>query len=139
MPQVRINASFELRENSSKFLAGPREHWVFGKEKSMPDKSRTTIFRTSDGCPISFTLRPASDANAPRVALIHSLALNGSVWNRVAEKLAGEAHVLTYDCRGHGKSGKEARPFTTELFAQDLAELLDHVGWPTGTVAGCSM
>jgi len=29
--------------------------------------------------------------------------------------------------------------YTVELFARDLAELLDHVRWPTACVAGCSM
>jgi 3-oxoadipate enol-lactonase len=30
-------------------------------------------------------------------------------------------------------------PFTTDLFARDLAELLDHVGWTSAAVAGCSL
>ena len=30
-------------------------------------------------------------------------------------------------------------PFTTDLFARDLAELLDHVGWASAAVAGCSL
>jgi 3-oxoadipate enol-lactonase len=73
------------------------------------------------------------------LALIHSLALDGSIWNGVAAKLAGEAEILTYDCRGHGQSERCAESFTTELFASDLAELLDHLGWPSAAVAGCSM
>jgi 3-oxoadipate enol-lactonase len=73
------------------------------------------------------------------LALIHSLALDKSVWNGVAHRMAGEVEILTYDCRGHGRSGRAASHFTTELFAQDLAELLDHVGWASATIAGCSM
>jgi 3-oxoadipate enol-lactonase len=30
-------------------------------------------------------------------------------------------------------------PFTTDLFARDLTELLDHVGWSSAAVAGCSL
>src|SRR5229473_3542380 len=37
------------------------------------------------------------------------------------------------------RSARQAMPFATDLFARDLAELLDHVGWPTAVVAGCSM
>src|SRR5262249_21001581 len=46
---------------------------------------------------------------------------------------------LVYDFRGHGRSGRQAIPFTTPLFARDLRELLDHVGWPEALIAGCSM
>lgn len=73
------------------------------------------------------------------MALIHSLALDKSVWDGVANRMAGHVEVLTYDCRGHGHSGRGASNFTTELFAKDLAELLDHVGWASAAVAGCSM
>jgi 3-oxoadipate enol-lactonase len=30
-------------------------------------------------------------------------------------------------------------PFTAELFAKDLAELLDHIDWPKAAIAGASM
>jgi 3-oxoadipate enol-lactonase len=56
----------------------------------------------------------------------------------VVERLA-DADVLTYDCRGHGLSDRRARAYTAELFARDLAELLDHVGWEQAAIAGCSM
>jgi 3-oxoadipate enol-lactonase len=96
-------------------------------------------FQTSDNCTISYTLRPARKECASRLALVHSLALSGSIWNGVAARLADQAEILTYDCRGHGQSGRIASHFTTDLFAKDLAELLDHVSWPTAAVAGCSM
>ena len=98
------------------------------------------MFKTADGCPIAYTIHSASAASSvPRMVLIHSLALDSSVWDGVVARLAGRAEILTYDCRGHGRSGREARPFTTELFARDLAELLDHLGWQNVLVAGCSM
>lgn len=105
----------------------------------MQKESTPETFKTSDGCSIAFRVRPARKPGAPRIALIHSLALDGSIWDGVAARLEGQAEILTYDCRGHGRSGREAVSFTTDLFARDLAELLDHVGWRTAAVAGCSM
>lgn len=95
-------------------------------------------FQTSDGCPIDYTRH---ESGAPhRIALIHSLALNRSIWDAVLAAIDGAASILTYDCRGHGKSGRRVtEAFTPELFARDLAELLDHVGWEDAVVAGCSM
>ena len=71
--------------------------------------------------------------------MIHSLALDRSIWDGVVERLETDADILTYDCRGHGLSDRRARAYTADLFARDLAELLDHVGWEQATIAGCSM
>ena len=88
---------------------------------------------------LSFTHSPAPKPDAPRLALIHSLALDRSVWDGVVRRLAADTEVLTYDCRGHGESPKAPGPYTAQLFAHDLAELFDHVGWDRAAVAGCSM
>lgn len=96
-----------------------------------------STFTTADGCSIGYTLRSADGPH--RVALIHSLALERSIWDGVAEQLAGKASVLAYDCRGHGRSSRAPGPYTMERFARDLAELMDHAGWRTAVVGGCSM
>ncbi len=88
---------------------------------------------------LSHTHRPAPGPGAPRLALIHSLALDRSIWDGVVQRLANEAEILTYDCRGHGQSPKAKGPYTASLFARDLAELFDHIGWERAAVAGCSM
>lgn len=88
---------------------------------------------------LSITHRPSPEAGAPRLALIHSLALDRSVWDRVVGRLEGEAEILTYDCRGHGQSPRAAGPYSAELFARDLAAIFDRIGWDRAAVAGCSM
>jgi 3-oxoadipate enol-lactonase len=98
-------------------------------------------FTAPDGLSIACTLHTASlpGGSRPRIALIHSLALDQSIWDGVVPLLTAHADVLTYDCRGHGKSARPKMKFTPELFAADLASLLDHLNWPRVTLAGCSM
>lgn len=74
-----------------------------------------------------------------RIALVHSLALDHHFWRPVVERLGDAATVLTYDCRGHGGSDRPAGPYTVERFADDLADLMTVVGWPSAVVAGASM
>jgi 3-oxoadipate enol-lactonase len=91
------------------------------------------------GAMLSITHRPSPQAGAPRLALIHSLALDRSVWDGVVGRLEGEVEILTYDCRGHGQSPRSAGPYSADLFARDLAGIFDRIGWDTAAVAGCSM
>jgi 3-oxoadipate enol-lactonase len=93
----------------------------------------------SDGTRLAYTRHPAPRPSAPRLVLIHSLALDRTIWDDVAAAIRGEAEILTYDCRGHGSSDHRPGTYTAESFAHDLAELLDHVGWGRVAIGGCSM
>lgn len=90
-----------------------------------------------DGTSISYAVTGAGQPR--RVALVHSLALDGEFWRPVADILSKQAAVLTIDCRGHGASGKPPGPYSVEQFADDLADVLDGVGWPSAVIAGASM
>jgi 3-oxoadipate enol-lactonase len=105
----------------------------------MPSTVANGTFTTCDQTTIAFTRHPAPRPAAPRLVMIHSLALDRHVWDGVVPKLADEVEVLTYDCRGHGQSDRTPGHYTADSFADDLAELLDHVGWDKTAVAGCSM
>src|SRR6202521_3873229 len=96
-----------------------------------------SIARAKDGCRISYRIYP--NPGKPHLTLIHSLALSGAMWSEVAKELSGSAEILIYDCRGHGHSERRSGPYSVELFADDLAALLDSVGWSSTNVAGCSM
>ena len=93
--------------------------------------------RAQDGCQLFYLIHPRP--GKPRIVLIHSLALDTSFWNGVVQNLGPDFEILTYDCRGHGQSERRAGAYTTRLFADDLAAILDHCAWPAAVVAGCSM
>jgi 3-oxoadipate enol-lactonase len=95
------------------------------------------IATTRDGTKISY--RVVKGNGKSRVVLVHSLAMDKTFWKPTAEALGGSADVLIFDCRGHGASDKPAGPYSVELFADDIADLMDHVGWPSAVVAGASM
>ena len=92
---------------------------------------------TRDGARLAY--RRHGRQSKPQIVLIHSLALDGCVWDGVVALLQDKAELLVYDCRGHGASERKAENYTPSLFADDLADLMDHVGWRDAVVAGCSM
>lgn len=92
---------------------------------------------TRDGFHISYEIHRGGGSG--RCVLVHSLALDAGFWTGVLPYLTGDADVLVYDCRGHGRSDQPAGPQPVERHADDLAELLDVVGWNSAVVAGASM
>lgn len=97
----------------------------------------TGTAQAKDGCRLFYRLYP--QAGKPRLAMVHSLALDGSIWNNVVQELGDEMEMLVYDCRGHGQSEKRAGKYSAQLFAADLAAVMDACGWNSAFVAGCSM
>ena len=93
---------------------------------------------TRDGTRIGYSIL-GDAASEKKVALVHSLAMDRNFWMPVAERLAKEAAVLIVDCRGHGESDKPKGPYTAEQFADDLADVMDAIGWKKATIGGCSM
>lgn len=95
-----------------------------------------SIAYAKDGTRLSYTAR---GAGPHCFVLTHSLAMDGAFWAPVAAALEGKATVVTWDCRGHGASDKPAGPYSVELFADDLAAVLDATGIEQAVAAGASM
>lgn len=108
------------------------------EQNSRSKRGEASTARSRDGTRIAYALHEGSET-CGRIALVHSLAMDGRFWDPVVERLQQTAAVLVYDCRGHGASDKPAGSYTVELFADDLADLLDAVGWERMAVAGASM
>jgi pimeloyl-ACP methyl ester carboxylesterase len=73
------------------------------------------------------------------VVLIHGVGLNKEMWGGQIVGLAPHYHVIAYDMLGHGASPRPAPETDLLGYAEQLLELLDHLGIDKATVIGFSM
>lgn len=90
---------------------------------------------TRDGVDLAYELR----GEGPPVALAMGLGMAGAVWGPIADSLAEDHAVLTWDNRGIGASSLPDAPYSMADLGDDLARLMDHVGWKDAHVVGVSM
>jgi pimeloyl-ACP methyl ester carboxylesterase len=73
------------------------------------------------------------------LVLIHGFTDNLNMWYNQVPEFSKEYQVLTYDVRGFGQTEKTPGPFSMDMFADDLHELLKALGLPSAWVLGYSM
>jgi len=82
---------------------------------------------------------PRPDPELTPWLLVHGLASNARLWDGVAAHLADHGHhVVAVDQRGHGHSSKPDDGYDMVTVADDLALLVEHLGWSRPAVAGQS-
>ncbi|MBD2183266.1 alpha/beta hydrolase [Planktothrix sp. FACHB-1355] len=73
------------------------------------------------------------------LVLIHGLAANLAFWYPgIASMLAQKYRVITYDLRGHGKSGMPVSGYSMGHMEHDLQGLLNHLGITRAHIVGHS-
>lgn len=73
------------------------------------------------------------------VVLIHGVGLNKEMWGGQIVGLSTDYRVIAYDMLGHGASPRPAPDTGLPGYAEQLLELLDHLGIEHATVIGFSM
>ena len=83
----------------------------------------------------------ATYGSGPAVVLLHGGLGHGGNWGYQVPALVGSGYrVVLIDSRGHGRSTRDARPFSYELMASDVLAVMDAlhlekaclVGWSDG-------
>ena len=73
------------------------------------------------------------------VLFVHGYPLNKSMWDPQVQELSRDYRCITVDLRGHGESDAPLWYATMDMFANDLAKLLDHLNVPQAVICGFSM
>lgn len=74
---------------------------------------------------LHYSLRPARSGQARKtIVLSHALGCDLTMWDALANTLAADYDVVTYDHRGHGSSDAPATLYTMAELADDAARLV---------------
>jgi pimeloyl-ACP methyl ester carboxylesterase len=73
------------------------------------------------------------------VVLMHGFPLDRTIWWRQARGLPGGYSVIAPDLRGFGRSQTRPGPSSIDAYAQDVADLLDHLRVDDAVIGGVSM
>jgi 3-oxoadipate enol-lactonase len=92
--------------------------------------------KTKDGVDIYYEVFGEGTA----FLFLSETACDGAVWKiyQVPE-FARDHRVVTFDYRGTGLSGKPSVKYSTDMFADDAAAVMDHLGLEGAVVCGHSM
>lgn len=73
------------------------------------------------------------------LVMLMGLGGNGTAWQLQYQFLKAEFQCIVVDNRGSGRSGMPDEPYSIELFADDLAAVLDDAGIDSAHIMGVSM
>lgn len=76
----------------------------------------------------------------PALVFIHGAWANAESWGPQVERFGDDHRTITYDLRGHGRTGaSERRRYSVDLFAEDLHALLDELDVDRAVICGLSL
>ncbi len=92
-----------------------------------PSSWRIEWVRTRDGRDL-YVERRGPDSRRPMVVLEAGMGLSHHAWGAVVDRLAASVPTVAYDRSGLGRSPADAAPRDLRRLADDLSDLLDHLG-----------
>lgn len=108
----------------------------FAENGALPlPAARFEGFIESDGARIWHAVYGAG----PPVILLHGGLGNAGNWGyQVPALLAAHRTVVVIDSRGHGRSTRDAGPFSYRRMANDVLAVMNHLGFETASLVGWS-
>lgn len=89
---------------------------------------------------VAISYRKLGRPGATPVLIVHGLSYFSYDWLEVAQALGTEREAIAIDMRGFGESDwSPAKDYSVPTMAQDIVNVLDHVGWKRVALAGHSM
>lgn len=87
---------------------------------------------------VTLNYRIDGDGGEPLVC-IHGVGSYLEAWSGVVERLKDRFTILTFDLRGHGRSGRVTGRYEIDDFVAETLSLADRVGFSTFNLAGFSL
>jgi len=89
---------------------------------------------------VSIFYRKLGNRALTPILIVHGLSYFSWDWLEVGQVLAAEREVVAMDMRGFGDSDwSPQKDYSVPTMAQDIVNVLDHLGWKRALLAGHSM
>ena len=89
---------------------------------------------------VSIFYRKLGNRALTPILIVHGLSYFSYDWLEVAQVLAAEREVVAMDMRGFGDSDwSPTRDYSVPTMAQDIVNVLEHLGWKRALLVGHSM
>ena len=96
---------------------------------------RSGHFTTSDGIELHYL----GAGSGPTLVFVPGWTMPAEIWEPQLRHFASTHHVVALDPRGQGRSEKPTYGYHSTRRAQDIGELLDHLGGEPAVVVGWSL
>jgi haloacetate dehalogenase len=111
------------------------------RAQGIAKSSSQASFETCDVNVGGNTLFVRRYGKGPAILLVHGFPRTSLMWRYLAPKLAEDHTVICVDLRAYGRSGIPAStsdhyPYSKRSMAQELADLMDGLGFPVFTLIG---
>ncbi len=97
--------------------------------------ANTAHFQTDDATKIAFQ---HVNNGEPTVVFTHGAYIASSEWQPQLDALGDKSYLLI-DLRGHGQSERKGYPYSVAKFADDVRQLLEHLGLEPVVLCGHSL
>lgn len=88
---------------------------------------------------LQLNIESSGNPEGPVVLMAHSLGCNLRMWDPQMAVLEPDYRVIRLDMRGHGASDVPAGPYSLELLADDVIDVMDHLDVPAAHWVGLSI
>jgi pimeloyl-ACP methyl ester carboxylesterase len=142
MPQIRIllvALLVGLAGFSAGFLAGPSASQAEELWKSLPQPAAMPAPVRSGYAPVDgVRIYYAVYGKGAPVILLHGGLGNADYWGNQVGVFAQHYEVIVIDSRGHGRSTRDAQPYSYHLMATDVVHVMDYLKIPKASIVGWS-
>ena len=103
--------------------------------EDMTGKPLQTGYAPVNGLQMYYEIHGTGDP----LVLLHGAFATIDLWGPILATLAEDHQVIAVELQGHGHTADIDRPFSYEQFADDVAELMEHLGIAQADIVGYSM
>jgi pimeloyl-ACP methyl ester carboxylesterase len=134
MKRIIVSTLMCLALLMASLKAGAEDAWKQLPELPKMPESKQSGFAPVNGIEIYYAIY----GEGPPLIMLHGGLANSEYFANQIPVFAEDYTVIAMDSRGHGRSSRDAQPYSYSLMASDVVALMDYLKIPKASIVGWS-